>query len=561
MSKISRRAFLHSSVTTAVSAAALGAGYQFPRPAVSAATLPIPPLLSGWRDGASTVYDLTAQRGTTEFFPGMPTPTFGYNGNLLGPVLRMTRGDHVRLNVSNRLGEPTTCHWHGLHVPAVADGGPHQLIEPAVIDTGSELIMRPDLTWQASFEVKNEAGTYWYHPHPEGHTGEQVYKGLAGMIIIDDPALTDLGLPRRYGIDDFPLVIQDRRFSAEGQLLYLQTEMDVMAGMRGDRVLVNGALSPTMRVPPQLVRLRLLNGSNARVYNFGLSDGRPFFVIASDGGSLPAPVSRQRLSMSNGERYEIVVDLSQDAGQTLRLMSYSSGGAPDLPIVDIVVDPAISTVPAVLPPTLGPAPFIDPNAVVRTRPFVLDMGMGMMGGVIPDAQMMGGGGGMAGGGPGLAGGSPGMDGGGPGMDGGGPGMDSGGSPVMGGGGGTGGGGGGMPGPGAGDFTINGVSMDMNVINETVRLGSVEEWLISNHSMMGHPFHIHDVQFLVRFRNGSPPPEHERGWKDTVQVWPGETVSVLAHFTDYADPVHPYMYHCHILEHEDRGMMGQFIVVP
>jgi FtsP/CotA-like multicopper oxidase with cupredoxin domain len=124
----------------------------------------------------------------------------------------------------------------------------------------------------------------------------------------------------------------------------------------------------------------------------------------------------------------------------------------------------------------------------------------------------------------------------------------------------------MEGPGGGgsagspSFTINGVSMDMNVINETVPLGAVEEWIISNHSVMEHPFHIHDVQFLVRSRNGVPPPEYERGWKDTVQVWPGDTVSVLAHFTDYADPVNPYMYHCHILQHEDLGMMGQFVVV-
>ena len=124
--------------------------------------------------------------------------------------------------------------------------------------------------------------------------------------------------------------------------------------------------------------------------------------------------------------------------------------------------------------------------------------------------------------------------------------------------------GGDPTPGSGSshgsFTINGVSMDMNVVNEVVRLGSIEEWRVINASPMAHPFHVHDVQFLVQSRDGAPPPEYERGWKDTVQVHPGETVSLLAHFTDYADPVHPYMYHCHILEHEDRGMMGQFVVI-
>jgi len=245
-----------------------------------------------------------------------------------------------------------------------------------------------------------------------------------------------------------------------------------------------------MRVPAQLVRLRILNGSNARVYNLGVSDNRPFAVIATDGGMLPVPVSRQRLRISSGERFEIIVDLSSGAGRTLRLMSFASGRA-GFPLLDIFVDPNLETVPVALPQVFGPAPHIDETAVSRSRSFVLGVGMRMM---------------------------------------------------------------------RGAFTINGVSMDMAVINETVRLGAVEEWRIANHTPMGHPFHIHDVQFLVRTRNGAAPPAHERGWKDTVYLRPGETVSVLARFSDYADPVHPYMYHCHILEHEDRGMMGQFVVV-
>jgi blue copper oxidase len=467
------------------------------------------------------VYDLTARRGFTEFFAGLPAPTLGYNGNLLGPVLRMRRGERVRLNVTNRLGEPTTCHCHGLHLPAIADGGPHQVI-------------RPGATWQASFTVKNEAATYWYHPHLEGHTGEQVYRGLAGVIMVDDPSHDALPLPRRYGVDDIPLVIQDRRFDSEGRLSYLQSPMDVMRGMLGNRVLVNGALSATMRVPAQLVRLRILNGSNARVYNLGLSDSRPFAVIASDGGMLPVPVSRQRLRMANGERFEIVVDLSSDAGRTLRLMNFNSGRA-GFPLLDIFVDPDVDTAPVELPQVLAAAPHIDEAAVSRSRPFVLGMGPGMMGGGVMSGEMMGGGGP----GGGMGGGPGGGQGGGSGNGPGGPG------PVP------------LPIPGA--FTINGVSMDMAVINETVRLGAVEEWRISNHTPMGHPFHVHDVQFLVRARNGALPPAHERGWKDTIYLRPGETASVLMHFTDYADRVHPYMYHCHILEHEDRGMMGQFVV--
>jgi blue copper oxidase len=511
MREISRRTFLKSSSATALAAVTLGYAPRGMRQ--DGATLPVPPVLDGRREGDLRVYGLTAQRGSTEILPGVVTETYGYNDDMLGPVVRLTRGDRVRLDVTNRLAEPTTCHWHGLHVPAVADGGPHQIIQP-------------DTTWRASFTVSNEAATYWYHSHLMERTGEQVYKGLAGMIIVDDPAHEELGLPTRYGVDDFPLVVQDRRFSRDGELLYLQAGMDAMMGMLGNRLLVNGALTPTMRAPAQLVRLRLLNGSNARIYDFGFSDYRPFFVIASDGGLLPEPLSRRRLSMATGERYEIVVDLSGGGGETLQLRSYPTGDSEGFPIVDIFVDPAVEVAPARVPDVLRPAPAIDAREVSRTRDFALSMGMmGMMGGM-----RAGQGGGMGGGGMGGGGMGGGMR------------------------------GGGMRGRGPGGFTINGVSMDMGTINETVKLGAVEEWRIINESPMTHPFHIHDVQFLVRERNGAPPPPHERGWKDTVQVRPQETVSILAHFTDYADPVHPYMYHCHILEHEDRGMMGQFVVV-
>ncbi len=520
MPRISRRTFMHSTIATAASAAAWGGAYHLSRPRDT--LLPLPPLLPGKRVGDTRVYELTARRGATAFHDGMPAETFGYNGDFLGPVIRMTRGEDVRLDVTNELGEPTTCHWHGLHVPAVADGGPHSIIQPGE-------------TWEAFFQVKNEAATYWYHSHLEGRTGEQVYKGLAGMIIIDDPELDVAGLPSRYGVDDFPLVVQDRRFSSDGQLVYMQMGMDAMMGMMGNYLLVNGAITPTLKAPAQHVRLRLLNGSNARIYTFGFADYRPFWIVASDGGLLPAPLSRRRLSVATGERYEIVVDLSSDTGTVVPLMSYPEGDTDGFLVVDIDVDGGIETVPTSIPEVLRPAPTIDAAEVSEVRQFDLAMGMGMMG-----MGTMGGGGADAG------------------MGGGGGRMGRGGAE-----GGMGavrtGGGNQMAGRGPGGFTINGVSMDMSVINETVKLGAVEEWRVVNHSPMTHPFHIHDVQFLVQSRNGMPPPEHERGWKDTVQVRPDETVSILAHFTDFADPVHPYMYHCHILEHEDRGMMGQFVV--
>lgn len=504
MAYISRRAFMQCSSAAAVSAVACG---YAPARAQNGATLPLPPVASGQLSGGLRVFELNAGRGQSEILPGRRTETYGYNGDILGPVLRLRRGERVRIDVTNRLDEPTTCHWHGLHVPAVADGGPHQLI-------------RPGETWQASFLVANEAATYWYHSHLMERTGEQVYKGLAGLIIVDDPEAEELGLPDRYGIDDFPLVVQDRRFSTDGQLIYLSNGMDAMMGMHGNRLLVNGALTPTLRAPAQLVRLRLLNGSNARIYDFGFDDYRPFYVIASDGGLLPAPLPLRRLSVATGERYEIVVDLSDDVGKALQLRSYSGAEDEGFPVVDVVVDADLEVADVRLPDALRAAPTIDPGAVTRTRDFELAMGMmGMMGG------MRGGGGMGAGERSGGMRGDAGMGGDAPGM-----------------------------------FTINGASMDLGTVNETVRLGAVEMWRITNRSPMTHPFHVHDVQFLVHERDGAPPPRHERGWKDTVQVRPQETVSILARFEDYADPANPYMYHCHILEHEDRGMMGQFVVV-
>ena len=168
---------------------------------ISSQPLPIPKLLTGTEINGQRVYDLTMQQGAMVFFPGKSTPTFGYNGDLLGPTMLMNKGEDVVINVTNQLGEPTTTHWHGLHLPAAMDGGPHQKIE-----NGD--------TWQARFTIMNEAATFWYHPHLMGKTAEHVYHGLAGIFIVKDPH-SKLALPDQYGIDDIPLIIQDKIFNAE----------------------------------------------------------------------------------------------------------------------------------------------------------------------------------------------------------------------------------------------------------------------------------------------------------------------------------------------------------
>ena len=258
-------------------------------------TLTIPPLYRGEMQGETRTYDLLMQDGSKEFIEGLLAPTSGYNGDYLGPTLLMQKGDQVVLNVSNQLDERTSTHWHGLHVPAVMDGGPHQMIEPGE-------------TWTASFPVLNRAGTYWYHPHlhpamgpgilmdPMG-TGYQVYRGLAGMLIVEDGTSDTLALPRSYGRDDIPLILQDRRFHEDGSLMHFPTDFNPAtdpALRKGGHFLVNGVEGPILTVSAQVVRLRILNASNARIYNLGFSDNRTFYQVVSDGGLLAAPLPMSR---------------------------------------------------------------------------------------------------------------------------------------------------------------------------------------------------------------------------------------------------------------------------
>ena len=469
--------------------------------------LRIPPLLEGTiRDGVKH-FDMQIQSGTSRFLPGRETPTIGVNGAFLGPTLRFHDGDLVAMNVSNSLPYDTTLHWHGMHVPAKADGGPHQVIKPGK-------------KWSPSFEVKQKAALFWYHSHLMGQTGAQVNLGLAGLILVDNKESSGLGLPSEYGVDDIPLVIQDRRFKADGSFAYVSSMHDEMAGFKGDTLLVNGTVHPFLTVQRSRTRLRLLNGSNSRIYNFGFNDGRSFAQIASDGSLLERAVKRKRLRLAPGERAEIIVDLASN--QSIKLMSYpdASGGRgmmgrmmrgmvgndETFEVLELRTGQVEETRSG-LPERLVSLPNWQPNLAQRTREFQLNMPMmGMMRG----RGMMG---------RGSHGG----------------GMDD----MMG---------------------INGKSMDLRRIDEKVPSGAIEIWTIVNDTPLAHPFHIHDIQFLLLDRNGRAPAGHERGLKDTVLVDPGESVRIISKFGEYTDPDRPYMYHCHILEHEDAGMMGQFAVV-
>lgn len=256
--------------------------------------LPIPRLLDARAMGQ--VVNLRAQAGKTFFYPGRSSATLGYNGGYLGPTLRVHRGDDVGVGVTNNLQADTTVHWHGLLVPGELDGGPHQVISPGA-------------TWRPTLPIRQPAATLFYHSHAHGLTAEQVYHGLAGLLLVTDEEEQGLGLPSAYGLDDLPVIIQDRQFQY-GQLVVPQGMMIAMQGRRGDTILVNGAPNPLARVPNRLVRLRLVNGSNARIYELSFSDGRNFHWIGTDGGLLERSVALQAITLAPGQRAEILVDFA-----------------------------------------------------------------------------------------------------------------------------------------------------------------------------------------------------------------------------------------------------------
>ncbi|MEX1257963.1 MAG: multicopper oxidase domain-containing protein [Gemmatimonadota bacterium] len=452
----------------------------------------------------------------------------------LGPTLRLRRGERVRIRFANGLPEPSVIHWHGLDVPESADGHPR-----FAFPTGVEYVY--------DFTVANRSGTYWYHPHPDMRTGPQVHRGLAGLLLVDDEEEAALGLPAAES--ELVCVIQDRSFDEANQFAYPESAgmgggpagrggmgrgrgmggmgpmgmagmTELMNGVLGDRVLVNGVPNFTAPVEAGWVRLRLLNGSNARTYKLGWSDGRPMTVIGGDGGLLERAVSRDFLTLAPGQRADLVQDLSdlsegarirlrslayppEDAGNVGMMMGATMGmsagpahgAALDVLTIDVR---GRNTRPLRLPERLSePGPGWDaaPSAPVRR----VALAMGQMQWTL----------------------------------------------------------------GGRTFELEGVSPE-----ETVEAGSTHVWELVNvpnpmGMAMAHPIHIHGRQFRVLGRSGGMPDSGLRagivdeGWTDTVLVLPGETVRIQIRFSE-----HPglYLYHCHILEHEDLGMMRNFRIV-
>ncbi len=438
--------------------------------------LAIPPLADSVVDEDGTrVFQLTAQAGSTSFRAGVETETWGFNGDFLGPTLRARRGEQVAVEVTNTLGESTSVHWHGMHLPPEMDGGPHQEVEAGE-------------TWRPTWLIDQSAATLWYHPHPHGRTEKHVYLGMSGMFILDDDRADAAGLPAEYGVDDIPVIVQDKSFTADGQLTM---ESKVPSGVMGEALMVNGTIGAVQEVTTERVRLRLLNGSTLRSYNFGFDDDRSFQLVASDGGLLPAPHETNRVQLTPGERAEIVVEMEPGSEAMLRSYPQQLGEIADpqgygaLDTLDILrLEAADELAPsAVVAGELSADERLDEADAATTRSFVMK-----------------------------------------------------------------------------GLRLNGERMDMNRIDEVVTVGTTEVWEVRNEDPMPHNFHVHDVQFEVLSVDGASPPPELSGRKDTIYTEPGRQYRLIMRFDHYANPEVPYMYHCHLLRHEDFGLMGQFVVV-
>ncbi|WP_223817161.1 multicopper oxidase domain-containing protein, partial [Pantoea sp. M_5] len=387
--------------------------------------LPIPSLLE---PDARGTYSLTAMQGSTQW-NGKAVPTWGYNGSLLGPVLRLQRGQPVTVNIHNRLSEATTLHWHGLEIPGAVDGGPQAAIAPG----GSR---------QVSFTPDQPAATCWYHPHLHGKTGHQVAQGLAGLILLEDKESGTLRLPVQWGVDDVPLIFQDKQLTQDGRHIdyqldvmraavgwfgdmmltngahypqhavprgwlrlrllngcnarslhvaddvplifqdkqltqdgrHIDYQLDVMraaVGWFGDMMLTNGAHYPQHAVPRGWLRLRLLNGCNARSLHVAASDKRPLYVIASDGGLLAEPVSVDALPILPGERFEVMIDTSDGKAFDLVTLPTDQMGMTlppfDQPLPLVQILPLRVMASATLPDRLATLPALPATEGLHTR--------------------------------------------------------------------------------------------------------------------------------------------------------------------------------------------------
>ena len=464
--------------------------------------LPSPPLFD-----LKNITAFEAKRTPVEILKGKKTNVYGYYDGMLGKTFVVNKGDDINLQFTNSLPQATNIHWHGLIIPPGMDGFPSQVTQPGG-------------TFQYQFKINQRAGTYWYHPHPDGLTAEQVMQGLAGFFIVRDNEEIALNLPN--GDSEIAFVIQDRRFKTNGDFDYAPTNTEVMTGFFGEYIVVNGAYNPYKAAKAGWNRLRIINGSNARVYNLAFSNQKDFVVIGSDAGLLTAPETVKNILLSPGERIDMLIDFTNEANKEIFLQSelFNGGGVQGKEAFKILKfktgDKTNETF--TLPTALPAIEKINPSTATKTRIFD-----------ISNASMHG---------------EKMMD------------RDKNDTTAE-----TGSGMGqkGMNKMKMGMHGINGVSYAAAIMNETVTAGATEIWEFDNsHGGEIHPMHFHGNHFQVLERTGKRGIiATEKGWKDTVLLMPGEKVKVITTFSQFKGK---YVLHCHNLEHEDSGMMLNFEIV-
>ena len=426
---------------------------RFEAPAAFQVPLPIPPTLTPTSSNTTTdFYNITMQVGQKEIIPGTLTTIWGYNGQFPGPTIRARRGRKTVVRQVNNLQESMVVHLHGGHTPRKSDGLPFDLIGPGGFQ---------------NYEYPNnqEAATLWYHDHAVDTTARHVYMGLAGFYLISDDDEAKLGLPS--GENDVPLLIQDRLFNSDASFNYPLNDATVLRGVVGDTLLVNGAIQPYFQVPRRKVRFRILNGSNARIYRFALSSGEPLLQIGSDGGLLATPVSRPSITVSPGERVEVVIDFANYAlGASVILKNQDTSFTPvisDVIRFDVNRNATDdSVVPAQLSRSLATMAKMAPPIVEIFRHFTLE--------------------------PGTVNGRT-------------------------------------------VWTINGLLYDPQRVDVRPRLNTTETWTFQNNSGQPHPMHIHNIQWRIVDVNGVPPAPGDDGWKDTFLVPSRGSVRVIGTFID------------------------------
>jgi bilirubin oxidase len=430
------------------------------------------PFLTNLSDVPGVVHAaLIAAPARMELVAGMETDVYAYNGRIPGPTLELREGDRVTVRFRNELSEPTTVHWHGLHLPIDSDGSP---IDPVL----------PGEEKSYTFTVpEGSAGTYWYHPHPHHNTGPQVARGLYGAVVIraaDDP------LPASY--PERLLVLSDNRFASDGSidLPHLQSpagRVDSENGREGDVLFVNGEVMPTLEIRSgEIQRWRIVNASASRVYRLSLP-GHTLLHVGNDGGLFERPVEVDEILIANAERVEVLIRgvMAPGAEVTLSTLPYDryvpqtrpGDWEEPRPILTLRYSEGAPTEPEPVPERLRHVAAIDPAEATATRVVSLSQGF-----------------------------------------------------------------------------LNNRPFEMGRVDMIGALGDTEIWEIENLVGMDHPFHLHGFQFQVLDRNGVPEPFPS--WKDTVNVPKHETVRFIVRYENFPGK---WMFHCHILDHEDQGMMG------